>query len=163
MNVPLYQASCTVCRCEVMERNGKKYWVVTRNDYDPESVGETTACGLPVPAKDAPVGTVFESTLMIPKLRETQSPSVLESLAQIESNMLQPAHRLKLREVRIGQNESGGFECWEPDACGPGRHALFATLPTMELAKAEVRLKYSAGALRLVSSSATEAVFSLIR
>jgi hypothetical protein len=61
------------------------------------------------------------------------------------------------REVRIDKNRNGGFECWEPDGCGPGKHALFATLPTMKLALAEVRLRYPASGLKLVCMSSTEA------
>lgn len=53
--------------CQVVMRNGKKRWVVIHNDYDPESVGETTACGLPCRAEDVPVGTNFITILTKPK------------------------------------------------------------------------------------------------
>ncbi len=42
------------------------------------------------------------------------------------------------RQIRIDKNERGQFECWEPDGMGPGKHALFDTQPTMELAVARV-------------------------
>lgn len=60
---PVGRAVRTICR--VVERKGKKHWVVVQNDTDPESVGETTACGLPR-AEPYPVGTLFESTFTIP-------------------------------------------------------------------------------------------------
>jgi hypothetical protein len=54
----------TLCRVE--EMNGKKRWVVVHNDSDPDAVGETTACGLPVRATEVSVGTTFETILVIP-------------------------------------------------------------------------------------------------
>lgn len=53
----------TLCRVE--ERAGKKRWIVVENDSDPESVGETTACGLPR-AQDMPIGTTYETILTLP-------------------------------------------------------------------------------------------------
>ncbi len=67
---PVGRVVRTVCR--VVERNGKKYWVVIQNDTDPESVGETTACGLPR-AESHPVWTLFESTFTIPNEQPSKS------------------------------------------------------------------------------------------
>lgn len=37
-----------------------------------------------------------------------------------------------MRQIRIDRNERREFECWEPNGCGPGKHALFDTKPTMK-------------------------------
>lgn len=52
--------------CRVKEVNGRKHWVVCENDSDPESIGEITACGMPVQANSVPVGSTFECILTIP-------------------------------------------------------------------------------------------------
>lgn len=58
---------------------------------------------------------------------------------EIEQSSTDHEAQVSKRQVRIDKNERGHFECWEPDGMGPGKHALFATMPTMELAVARVR------------------------
>lgn len=57
--------SITICKV-VKGKDGRKRWIVTFNDYDPESVGEATVSGLPCQASDVPEGTTFKTTLTIP-------------------------------------------------------------------------------------------------
>lgn len=47
-------------------KDGRNRWIVSVNDNDPETIGETVFCGMPGPAKDFPVGTKFQTTLTIP-------------------------------------------------------------------------------------------------
>lgn len=130
-----------VTLCRVERRNGKKRWIVVHNDFDPSSVGEVTACGMPARAADIPLGTEYECALRMPD-KDAPLPEAKPE-----------------REVHIDRNERGGFECWEANGCGPGKHALFATLPTMKLAIAEVKLTHPKA--KLVRSSAKEALFLL--
>lgn len=51
----------------VLGKDDKKRWYIVVNDQDSETIGETVVCGMPMQAKDAPVGTIFETTLTIPE------------------------------------------------------------------------------------------------
>ena len=51
---------------EVRIKDNKKVWVITRHDADTSLIGEVTSSGTPARASDLPVGTTFESILMIP-------------------------------------------------------------------------------------------------
>ena len=59
-----------VTELEVREgKRGKKVWVITRNDDQPDVVGEVTACGIPVRAELCPIGSKYTCTLFIPEIR----------------------------------------------------------------------------------------------
>lgn len=128
------QVTRSICRVE--EKSGKKRWVVVRNDYDPDSVGEVTACGLPCRAIDVPVGTTFETVFTIPDFK----PTVTKAMC----------------EVRIRQDARGQFQCWEVDGCGPS-HALFLSAWTMAEAVAGVKKRYPK--FKQVSATPTVAIF----
>jgi hypothetical protein len=53
---------------KVLIKDGKKVWIITRNDADTSLIGEITASGTPARAKDLPEGSMFESTLTIPSI-----------------------------------------------------------------------------------------------
>ena len=57
----------TTCRVEKNPSTGRKRWIVIRNDFDPESVGETTICGMPFRPEEVPVGTLIVTTVTIPE------------------------------------------------------------------------------------------------
>lgn len=58
----------------VIERESKqhgrglvKVWKIIKSDFHPDCVGEVTSCGLPMRARDVPIGTEYKSTLTIPE------------------------------------------------------------------------------------------------
>jgi len=47
------------------KRVKQKLWVVVKDDDNHENIGTVASCGLPAKAKDLPVGSTFETILLI--------------------------------------------------------------------------------------------------
>jgi hypothetical protein len=52
--------------------NGRKVWIITECNYDPEIIGDITMCGVPR-TDDLPIGTkrTVVTTMIIPKEENT--------------------------------------------------------------------------------------------
>jgi len=89
---------------KVVKRDGHQVWILekTNDDVIKDFVGKPASCGVPVIAKDCPLGTKFVTKLIFP-----QGPKSTKKVNKLEKKCAKEANKIK-EAMAQRENEDNG-------------------------------------------------------